>query len=1469
MSDPTLQDADTPDDPEQTPHVGPTVVGIGASAGGLAALKTFFGHVPEGSGLAFVVVVHLSPEHESHLAELLQPHVPFPVQQVTETVPVEADRVYVIPPGRNLSAVDTHLRLSPLEPERRNRAPVDHFFRTLSATHDGHSVGVVLTGTGSDGALGVREIKERNGLVVVQDPNEAEYDGMPQSAVATGVVDWVLPLAEIPGAILRFAATDPAVPIPAEGADLEADERRRLQRVLALVRARTGRDFSRYKRATVLRRIARRMQMSSVEDLEAYLEILRGDAGEVSALADDLLINVTSFFRDPDVFERLARDVVPALFEGRGPDQAVRVWSVGCATGEEAYSLAIVLHEEAARREAPPSFQVFASDLHERSLERAREGFYPGDVEADVSADRLRRFFDKEDGGYRVRKEVREAVVFAPHNLLSDPPFSKLDLVSCRNVLIYLQRAVQREVVELFHYALRPNGVLVLGSSETTDAQDLFRVVDKPLCLYRKRDVPAPDVRLPVFPITHPVRAVRPAGDDLEDAAAPPRAASFGAAHERIVERYGPPSLLVGPEDRVVHVSARAGRYLVHPGGEITTQVLKLVRPELRVELRAALYAAREHGAPVRTDPVAVRFDGHAEPVALDVRPSPEPADDGYVLVLFDERPGPTEAGPVAVLEDEAQARLQADLERTRQRLQALVEEHETGQEEMRAANEELQSANEELRSTMEELETSKEELQSMNEELQTVNQENRHKVEELAQLSGDLQNLMAATQIATLFLDRDLRIVRFTPGVADLFSVRMADRGRPLADLTHRLGYDDLLEDARRVLATLVPVEREVDDDGDRGYLARVLPYRSADDRIEGVVITFVDITARRESEAALRRSEEHYRLLVEGAREYAILLLDPGGRVTAWNTGAEAIFGYAEPEILGRSGAVLFTPEDRAAGVPQDEQATALEDGTASDDRWQLRADGSRFWASGVMTALRTDGELRGFAKVLRDNTEQKAAQDALRISEARYRTLFESIGQGFALFDVVRDDEGRAVDFRYLETNPAFERQSGLEDPGGRTLREMIPEIEESWIETFARVAETGEPQHLVQEVAAMGRWYEVEAFRAGDLEGDLEGDLVAILFTDVTGRRASEHALQSSEERFRQAVDAAQLGTWVFDVATGQTRFDARALEVFGLEAEANDPAAVVARVHPEDLPAFEAARRAALAPEGPDTFAETHRVVRPDGSVRWVRGQARVYFEDADGERRPVRAVGVVLDVTEQREAEAEIRSLNASLEARVEDRTAEARQLAAALTMAEQEERRRIAHVLHDDLQQQLHGLSMLLAQALRVDGAEAAPLVRRSVEVLDEAVTLTRTLSSDLSPAVLDSGRLQEALDALADRTRDQYGLEVEVVPAGEPHVLPPALRVLVYQAVRELLFNVVKHADAGLVRVTVESVDGHAAVHVEDDGAGFDPGAETAGFGLTSVRNRLELIGGRLEVASAPGEGTRATVVVPAETA
>jgi two-component system CheB/CheR fusion protein len=1011
-------------DQESTPQKAkPTVIGIGASAGGLAALRRFFENVPADSGMAYVVVVHLSPDAKSHLADLLQPHVPFPVQQVTENMLLQPDQVYVIPPNANLSAIDTHLRLSKLEEIRSERAPIDHFFRTLANTHDGHAVGVILTGSGSDGTLGIKDIKAKGGLIVVQDPNEAEYDGMPQSAIATGLVDRILPIASMPDAILRYNRTEPKLPTVSDETGSAEAERWVIPKVLGLLRARTDRDFSRYKRSTILRRIARRMQLNYMEDLETYLERVREHGEEARALADDLLITVTSFFRDAEVFEKLANEILPSLLANKKEHDSVRVWSVGCATGEEAYSLAILLIEAVARQGIMPQLQVFASDLHKGSLDRAREGFYPEDIETDVGTERLERFFTRESGGYRIRKEVRDLVVFAPHNILADPPFSRLDMISCRNLMIYLEREVQRDVIELFHYALAPDGYLLLGSAETIDGLDLFRAEDKRLCLYRKRNVPAPEPRLPVFPLTR-----RRFLTDLPPSAdRPPETPAYGALHQRMVEQYAPPSMLVNPENKVAHLSEHAGRFLVHPGGELTTNVLKLLREELRIELRSLLQTAREKKTAIDSRPVTVRFNGHSAPVAMYVRPALQPDQEGFVLVIFDERPGQIDSHAAVdrgVAEHRRIQELETDLAEARQRLQVIIEEYETGQEEMKSSNEEMQSTNEELRSTMEELETSKEELQSINEELQTVNQENRHKVEELSQLSSDLQNLLAASEIATLFLDRNLRILRFTPKLSELFNIRKTDRARPISDLTHRLGYSDLRKDAQSVLTTLIPIERELQDEAGRWYLTRVLPYRGTEDRIEGIVITFIDISRRRSVEKALRSSEERLQRALDIAT-VGVIFFEPGGRITRVNDAFLRLSGYDRRDFeAGRLRYDTLTPPE---WMPVSRRAIEQILSTGSVEPYEkelLRKDGSRWFALCAGTKL---GENEGVEYVI-DITGRKHTEQALEAHEGEFKDV------------LVREVDHRVKSTFKVITDMLNLQARQMEDPKARSAFEI---------------------------------------------------------------------------------------------------------------------------------------------------------------------------------------------------------------------------------------------------------------------------------------------------------------------------------------------------------------------------------------------------------------------------------------------
>ena len=993
------------------------VVGLGGSAGGLAALQAFFGAMAPESGMAFVVIMHLSPEHDSILAEVLQHSTSMPVRQVRDRIRVEANHVYVIPPAKHLSIADGHLVLSELARARPGKhVAVDLFFRTLADTHGPHAAAIVLSGADGDGAIGIKRIKERGGLTVAQDPTEAEHDSMPRSTIATGMVDWVLPAAEMPAKLREYWRTEERLRLPDEKGDPLADgekpsvtpapaltDEAALHDILGFVRARTGRDFTYYKRATILRRIARRMQVNGIENAPAYLTFLRTHPGETGALLQDLLISVTNFFRDREAFAALEA-MIPALFAGKGSHDTVRVWSAACATGEEAYSVAMLLSEYADKIDHPPSIQVFATDLDEQAIRAARDGTYPETISADVSEERLRRFFTHGHGNYRVKRETREIVLFALHDVLRDSPFSRLDLITCRNLLIYFNRDAQERALDIFHFALHPEGVLFLGSSESVDeASALFAVTDKKFRLYSRRTVARP--RLPtVFTgptaQTQAIARHQREGTVLPKAAPVPRGAtevkvadhaSFAAAddvswsevHAQSIEVFGPPSVIVNREHELVHLSGDAGRYLRFSHGEASSDLLRLVHPMLRIELRAALFRAAQSGEVVETHGVSVEIDGARRLVDLRVAPT-LPAAPGFLLVIFAEREAVAElAQPRRIVggadAEPAMRELERELEQSKNTLRDTVEQADANQEELKASNEELQAMNEELRSTSEELETGREELQSINEELTTVNQEMKSKVDELARSNGDLQNLMAATAIPTVFLDRYLCIQRYTPPAVALFNIIPSDVGRPLSDLTPRVNYPDLAADAERVLEDLAVAEREVFHPDQRFFLARLRPYRVENDRIAGVVLTFVDITDRKRSEEARQRAEDRFALVVQSIRDYAIYMLDAAGIVTTWNEGAEQIKGYRAEEIIGQHFSVCFTPEDRAAGKPQHELEIAVREGHAHDENWRVRKGGELFWGDELIVPLRgDDGKLIAFAKFCRDFSGRKQAED-----------------------------------------------------------------------------------------------------------------------------------------------------------------------------------------------------------------------------------------------------------------------------------------------------------------------------------------------------------------------------------------------------------------------------------------------------------------------------------------------------------
>lgn len=943
---------------------GLSVVGIGASAGGVHAIQAFFRHLPPDSGLAFVVILHLSPEYESQLTAILQTVTTMPVVQVTEAMPVDGNRVYVIPPGQHLRLRDGMIQPIDRDETHNRHAPIDLFFRSLAEIYGGRAAAIVLSGSGADGTLGIKQVKERGGLVLVQDPTEAEHDSMPRYALATGVADVVAPVAELPQVLTNawHQATAPA----AQPSDQITDERELalLRDVLVALRSRTGQDFSQYKQPTLLRRIRRRMQVAGAATLAEYLVILRSQPDEAPTLLRDLLISVTNFFRDPPAWQALAQ-ALPQLFQGKRSGDVVRAWSVGCATGEEAYTLAMVLYEYVNTLEDRPTLQVFATDIHEHAIASARNGAYPETISVDVSAERLQRFFTNKGGQYLVRKELREIILFAPHNILRDPPFSRLDVITCRNLLIYIDRTMQEQILHLFHFTLQPQGLLLLGNSESTDGvPNLFTPLDKTQRLFQQRPAPwapvVPFIGRPQSQMPFPARG---------SAAIPP---SFEELAVRTLIQHGPPSLIVTEQYDIVHLARGAGRFLQLGDGTPSPNLLQVIHRDMRLELRTALYQVSQDGERKETRPVRLQHAGINRLVSLTVQPLSDPAwAAGHLLIMFHELAD--DGGLVGSMPSASEPlvhQLEGELQRIREQLRITTEQYETALEEHKAGNEELQALNEELRATTEELATSKEELQSINEELLTVNEELKLKIVEVSRAHGDLQNLMTATAIGTVFVDRELRIKRYTASVQAIINLIESDINRPLTHITHTLKYDHLIADVHDVLNTATAIERELESRQQRWYLMRIQPYRSETDQADGVVLTFIDITQRRSAEEALRISEERLRLLVERVVDYAIVTITGDYRIAYWNSGAERMFGYSEAEMLGTSAECLFTTEDQAAGMLVQDLQQALADGQVEAARWYVRKDGSRLYASGRTTLMRTT-QLDEFAKVLRDIT------------------------------------------------------------------------------------------------------------------------------------------------------------------------------------------------------------------------------------------------------------------------------------------------------------------------------------------------------------------------------------------------------------------------------------------------------------------------------------------------------------------
>jgi two-component system CheB/CheR fusion protein len=840
------------------------IVGIGASAGGLEALEQFLKQVPKECGLGFVVVQHLDPTHKGILVELLQRNTNMEVVQIKDRIKIEPNHVYVIPPNKDLSILHGVLHLLEPAAPRGLRLPIDFFFRSLADDQHEHSIGVILSGMGSDGTLGLRAIKEKAGAVFVQTPASAKFDSMPRMAIDAGLADVVAPAEELASKIIAYLKHVPLITKTEQG--IAEKDQSDLEKIIILLRGQSGQDFSLYKKSTISRRVERRMGLHQIAKVSDYVRYLRENPKESELLFKELLIGVTNFFRDPAVWRQLKDKVIPQFLANQPQGGVLRAWTVGCSTGEEAYSLAIVFKEalEEVKSAKNLSLKIFATDLDKDAIAKARAGVYPANISADVSEERLRRFFLKNDqGGYSVKKEIREMVIFAPQNLVMHAPFTRLEFLTCRNLLIYLDAELQKKLMPLFHYSLNSGGVLVLGSAETVGtATDLFSPLAGELRIFRRLDS-SPQPNLIEFPSTFTRNRLDTVSSSAQSGTVPPAPNLQSLADQLLLQRYSPAAVLVTNEGDILYVSGKTGKYLEPAAGKANWNLFAMSREGLGNALSEAFHKAVRQKIVVTLKNVKVGINGGTQVVDITVHPvtSPEALMGTIMVVFTDVAKASSGKAPAlakgATLHSARLAAMAEELQQAHEELHTARDEMQTSQEELKSTNEELQSMNEELQSTNEELTTSKEEMQSMNEELQTVNHELQAKVDELSWTSNDMKNLLNSTDIATLFLDDALLVRRFTPQTTKIIKLIPSDVGRPITDIVTDLNYRDLADDAHKVLKTLMFIEKQASARVGRWYTVRIMPYRTQDDRIDGVVITFADITVAKTLEAALRKAQ------------------------------------------------------------------------------------------------------------------------------------------------------------------------------------------------------------------------------------------------------------------------------------------------------------------------------------------------------------------------------------------------------------------------------------------------------------------------------------------------------------------------------------------------------------------------------------------------------------------------------------
>lgn len=1406
-------------------RTGPPVAGIGASAGGLDAFKKLFTAMPADSGIAFVLIPHLDPKHESLMVELIGRHTRMPVVEAEDGAPVEANRVYIIPPNKYMRISGGVLRLSGPVERGGPQTSIDLFLRSLGEDKREQAICIILSGTGAHGALGLKAVKAAGGMAMVQDPDTADYPAMPRSAIATDLADYVLPVEQMPPALIKYVQHyyvngDKAGAERKEAVDY-------LNQVLALVKARTKLDFRHYRKKMLARRVERRMSLSHFDRIADYLSFLGEHPDEMRRLSRDLLISVTSFFRDPEAWQALATQVIAPLVRAKESVAPIRVWCAGCATGEEPYSLGILLLEQLAFAQKSCPIQIFATDVDDAALDVARRGIYPESISADVAPERRARFFTRvSESSYQVSKQLRETVIFARQNLISDAPFSKLDLVVCRNLLIYVEQEMQKKLINLLHFALNEAGWLFLGSSETIGRNvDLFEPVSSKSRIFRRIGPSrANNLQFPVAPMSEPRQAKAAMAPGKP--AAPPRLPEL--AQTFLLRRFALACVVIKRNYEVLHFAGPTEDYLIQPGGAPTHDLLALARPGLASKLRVVVQRAIRENSAQRSNDVMMRHGNVSRRVNIDVEPlTLSKQTEGLLLIAFQEQPigaGETLAEAktrTQSADSDLLRQLEQELETTREDLQSTIEELESSNEELKGSNEEIMSMNEELQSANEELETSKEELQSLNEELTTVNNQLHDKVQELELANNDMANLFNCTEIAIVFLDPSLCIKQFTPATTRLLKLIATDVGRPLGDIVMKFTDDDLLRDAQRLLQDPTPREKEVPTEDGRWCARRIVPYRTLDDRIAGVVITFVDITEHKQAaDAVVRRLAA----IVESSAD-AIFSKDLDGTIRTWNVCAERLYGYTANEVVGRS-VRLTIPDDRVEEWTQALSRLARGDHVEQLETERVRKGGERITVAVTYSPLRDgSGKIIGASATVRDISERKRAEQALRLQGQVAANLAEGVG-------LVRVRDGVIV-----YTNERYEQLFGY-SPGellGRHVSILNAGQGRTPVETAEKIIRTlrenaawnGEVHNVKKDGTPFWTYANVSTF-----EHPEHGTVWIAALADITERKAAESALQDREERLRAILETAADAIITINnrgIIQSVNRATERMFGYAAAEMLGQNVNMLMSSPYREAHDGY-LARYAQTKEQHIIGISREVDARRKDGSV-FPTDLAVSEIEHLG------LFTGIHRDLTERKQLERDV---------------VEASSL----------EQRRIGQALHDSTGQELTALGLLaetLTQTLDKESSAGVPLAAKIREGLNRALTQVRAYARGLIPVEIDSRGLLAALAELASRTQEIDGVNCTFDSSGNVTIGDNQVCTHLYYIAQEAVTNALRHGKPRNIAISLEADSSSVTLRVRDDGIGLTSApSEAKGMGLNIMRYRAGLVDGHLAVERGKPAGT-----------